>query len=196
MDKNISTVLSMVLFSVVLLTACNEQATNKPPATAAPTSTETPGPSATFTPQPASLTGKVLLVGNTSTPLTSSVELHTSDNFTLVGYGGTDPDGNYRIENMDAGTYELWVLVTPIKAMVSGCSDVAPPTDEWKMGIKFNDDTALLLEDAFLSRALIFAQTRQTSDLGAQGFYAVLEDFEVEPGKEIEKDVILLCKPK
>ena len=193
MDKNRSTFISIVLFSVVLFTACNGQVTTMPPATAVPTATEAPTPSP---PPPGTLTGKILLVGNTSTPLASSVELHASDNFTLAAKGDTDSDGVYRIENINAGTYELWILITAVKGMVSGCSDVAPPTNDWKMGIQFSDDTALLLDDAFLSRALIFAQTHQTSDVETQGFYAVLEDFEIEPGAEIEKNVILLCKPK
>ena len=124
------------------------------------------------------------------------VELHASDNFALAAKGDTDLEGVYQIENINAGTYELWVLITPVKGMVSGCADVAPPTADWKMGIKFSDDTAILLEDAFLSRALIFAQTRQTSDPDPQGFYAVLEDFVVGPEIENEKNVILLCKPK
>ena len=196
MDKNISTFIFIVLLSALLPIACSEQAATMPPATVSPTSTQTPIPSPTFTSQPVSLTGKIILVGNTSTPITSSVELHARDNFTLVGKSNTDSNGIYQIENIDAGTYELWALITPIKAMVPGCSDVAPPTNEWKMGIKFSDDTALLLEDAFLSRVLIFAQTHQTSDMEARGFYAVLEDFKVEPEKENEKNVILLCKPK
>ena len=136
------------------------------------------------------------MVGNESTPLTTTVELHDKSNFALVGQGDTDSEGTYKIENLDAGTYELWVLITPIKAMVPGCSDVAPPTDEWKVGIKFSDDTAISFPEAFLSRALVFAQVQQANDLQAQGFYAVLEDFKVEPEQENEKVVLLLCKPK
>ena len=196
MDKKVATFLAIVLTSVVLLTACNGQMTTIPSSTAIPTSTETSSPSPTFTPRPATLTGKILLVGIESTPLTSSVELHDSGNFTLAAKGDTDSEGVYQIENINAGTYELWVLITPVKGMVPNCADVAPPTADWKMGIKFSDDTAVILPDALLTRALIFAQVRQTSDLEAQGFYAVLEDFELEPGAEIEKNVILLCKPK
>ena len=196
MNKNISTLLTIILTSVVLLTACNSQVTAVPSAAPIPTATEIPAPSPTSTPQPVSLIGKILLVGNTSTPLTSSIELHNKDNFTLVAIGDTDSEGVYQIDNINAGTYELWVLITPVKGMVPNCADVAPPTADWKMGIQFSDDTAIILPDALLTRALIFAQVRQSSDLEAQGFYAVLEDFVVEPEIENEKNVILLCKPK
>ena len=78
--------------------------------------------------------------------------------------------------------------------MVPGCTDVAPPANNWKIGIKFSEDQALSMENAYLSKGLLLAQEMQTSDLKAQGFFAVLEGFKIESGIENKMDVNLLCK--
>jgi hypothetical protein len=214
MKNKISKFTSMLWFLAFLLTACNGQTAIKPSETAAPTSTETPVPTPTFTPlptssptptltlppterpvpQPASLTGTISLSGNVVKPVVSSVELRQKENFTLIGKGDTDSNGVYKIENIDPGTYELWVLITTKIEMVSGCTDVAPPDTKWKLGIKFGEDKALSMENADLSKGLLLAQEMQSSDLKAQGFFAVLEDFKIESGIENKLDVTLLCK--
>lgn len=199
---------SVLLFFAVLLTACNGQVAIEPSATAAPTSTTTPIPSPAFTPtitptlpptetpipQPASLIGTILLSDDTVKPFASSVELRQKYSFTLIGKGDTDSSGVYKIENIDPGTYELWILVTTKITMVSGCTDVAPPDNKWKIGIKFDEDKALSMENAYLSKGLLLAQNLQTSDLKAQGFFAVLEGFKIESGIENKMDITLLCK--
>ena len=204
----------MLLCLTFLLTACNGQNVIQPSATVAPTSTETLVPSPTLTPfptssptgtptlpptetpipQPASLTGTISLSSNSAKPFVSSVELREKESFTLVGKSDTDSNGVYKIENIDPGVYELWVLITPETDMVSGCADVAPPDNKWKLGIKFGEDKALSMENAYLSKGLLLAQNMQSSDLKAQGFFAVLEDFKIESGIENKMDVTLLCK--
>jgi hypothetical protein len=79
--------------------------------------------------------------------------------------------------------------------MISGCHDVAPPDDTWKIGIKFGEDQAMSMENAYLSKAfLLMKNMPSSSDLNATGFYAVLEDFKIESGIENKTDVTLLCK--
>jgi hypothetical protein len=205
---------SMLLLLAVLLTACNAQVAIKPSATVAPTSTETPVPPPTYTPlptstptitptlpptetpvpQPASLTGTIFLSNDTAKPFVSSVELRQKDSFTLIGKGDTDANGVYKIENIDPGTYELWVLITTKIKMISGCSDVAPPDSKWKIGINFGKDKGVTMGDAYLSKGLMLVENLQSSDLKAQGFFAVLEGFEIESGIENKMDVTLLCK--
>jgi hypothetical protein len=204
---------SILLFFAVLLIGCSGQVAIEPSATVAPTLTETPVPPPTSTPlptftltiaptlpptetpipQPASLTGTIFLSSDTAKPFVSSVELRQRESFALIGKGDTDSNGVYKIENIDPGTYELWVLITTNIAMVSGCTDVAPPDNKWKIGIKFGEDQALSMEDAYLSKALLLAQEMQTSDLKAQSFFVVLESFEIESGIENKMDVTLLC---
>jgi hypothetical protein len=214
--------LSTFLFLAIFLTACNGQITVEPSLTPAPTSTDTPVPTSTPTtpptststtpptltstitptlppteapvPQPASLTGTILLSGDTTQPFVSSVELRQKDSYNLIGKSDTDSNGNYKIENIDPGTYQLWVLITTKEAMIPGCTDVAPPNNKWRIGIKFGDDKALSMENAYLSKGLLLVQNLQTSDLKAQGFYAVLDGFKIKSGMENKMDVTLLCK--
>ena len=205
---------SLLLFFAVVLISCTGQVAIEPSATVTLTSTETLVPSPTFTlvptsspttaptlpptetpiPQPASLIGTVFLSSGTAAPFVSSVELRQRDSFALIGKSDTDSNGVYKIEEIDPGIYELWVLITTKLEMISGCTDVAPPADNWKIGIKFGEDQALSMEDADLSKGLLLAKEMQTSDLKAQGFFAVLEGFKIESGIENKLDVTLLCK--
>lgn len=198
----------MALFAV-LLSACGRQITIEPTATIAPTSTETPTPLPTSTPtltatvpptetaipQPASLTGTIKLSNGTAKPFVSLVELRQKGGFNLIGKSETDPGGVYKIENIDPGTYELWVLITTDSEMISGCADVAPPDDSWKIGIKFGEGKAMSMEHAYLSKALLLMENMPSSSgLNAEGFFAVLEGFKIESGMENRMDVTLLCK--
>jgi hypothetical protein len=214
MKNKIAQFSSILLFLSVLLTACNGQIAIEPSPTVAPTATETPIPLPTATPlptstltitptlpptetpipQPASLSGTIFLSGDTAKPFVSSVELREKDSFTLIGKSDTDAKGVYKIENIDPGTYELWVLITTKTTMVSGCSDVAPPDSTWKLGIKFDEAKGLTMKDAALSKGLLLAENLQTSDLKAQGFFAVLEGYKIESGIENKIDVTLLCE--
>jgi len=214
MKNKISLFSSMLLLLTGLITACNGQVAIEPPPSLAPTSTETPVPSPTSTPlptytptiiptfpptetpipQPASLTGTIFLSGDTARPFVSSVELRQKGSFTLIGKDETDSNGVYKIENIEPGVYELWVQITTKITMVSRCTDVAPPDNKWKIGIKFDEDKALSIENAYLSKGLLLADSLQASDLKAQGFYAVLEGFKIESGIENKMDVTMLCK--
>jgi hypothetical protein len=198
----------LTLFAI-LLSACDGQIAIKPTATITPTSTKTPTPLPTSTPtvtatvppteteipQPASLTGTIYLSNNAVKPFVSLVELRQKDSFTLIGKGETDSSGVYKIENIDPGAYELWVLITVKSKMISGCADVAPPNDSWRMGIKFGKDQALSMENAYLSKALLLMENiPSSSGLNAEGFYAVLDGFKIESGMENKMDVTLTCK--
>ncbi len=213
-----SRVLIFILFTCMALTACNGQAAVQPTATVPPASTATLVPSPTFTsfpttsptasptamptldptetpiPRPASLTATISLSGDPAKPFVSAVELRNKDTFHLVGKSVTSANGVYKIEKIDPGSYELWVLITPKTQMLPGCADVAFPDNTWKLGIKFGGDKALTMEDANLSKGLLLAQNLQSSDLTAEGFFAVLEDFKIESGMENKLDVTLLCK--
>lgn len=108
--------------------------------------------------------------------------------------GQTDFNGAYKIENIDPGMYALWVLITTESAVPSGCNDIAPPDDTWKIGIRFAGDMGLTMEHAYLSKALLLAENMQSSDLKAEGFYAVLDGFEITSGIENKFDATLICK--
>jgi hypothetical protein len=78
--------------------------------------------------------------------------------------------------------------------MISGCGDIAAPDNTWKMGIKFGENKALSMENAYLSKALLLSQSLQSPSLKAQGFYAVLPGFEIMSGVKNNLDVSLICK--
>lgn len=192
----------------VLLTACNGQTVIEPSATVPPTSTETPVPPPTFTPTvtqtlpptetpipvPASLTGTIFMSKDATNPFVSAVELRQGDSFDLITGGKTDSNGVYYLENIEPGLYGLWVFITTESTVISGCNDVAPTDDKWKIGVMFNGDKALTMENAYLSKALFLVENLQSSDLKAEGYYAVLDDFEIKSGIENKMDVTLFCK--
>jgi hypothetical protein len=205
------------LFAMLLM-ACNGQIASEPSATIPPTLAKTPTPLPTSTPtetptplptptatitvvptetaipQPASLTGTIFLSSTDTKPFVSLVELRQKDSFTLIGKSKTNSGGIYKIENINPGTYVLWVLITSKAAIISGCTDVAPPDDTWKIGIKFGEDKAMSMENAYLSKALFLMKNMpSSSDLKATGFFAVLENFKIESGIENRMDVTLIC---
>lgn len=212
MVQSDSRFLLFLLSLVLLLSACTAQVTAEP--TAPPTATSiptatitstpslTPSPTATLTlfpsetpiPLPASLTGIVSLSGDSIRPLVSVVELREAESFDLLVKGDSNSRGEYRIEDIQPGKYELWVLITTKSSMVSGCGDVRPPDETWKIGINFEDDKALTMENAYLSKALLLVENLQGSGLQAIGFYAVLSDFEIASGIENKFDVALICE--
>ena|SRR5690349_12279911 len=179
------------LFSTATPTSTSTHTPVPPTSTA--TLTATPLPTETPVPGPASLTGTILLGGAS---FSSTVALRTADDsFTKIASSGTDSDGVYRMEDLERGTYEMWVLITSKSEMISGCNDVAPPDDTWRMGIAFGDDKALTIENAWLSKALLLMENMPaSSDLKAQGFFAVLPELEVRSGIENTMDVALICK--
>lgn len=195
-------------FLVIALTACNGQVAVVSTSTLPPNPTDTSTPPPTFTPaitptppstetpvsRSAALIGTIYLSGTMANPFISSVELRQKDSFNLIGKSDTDSNGSYKIESIDPGIYELWILITTKIAMVSGCSDIAPPDNNWKIGINFGGDKALTMGDAYLSNGLLLAQNLPTSDLKAEAFFAVLDSFNIEPGNENKMDVTLLCK--
>lgn len=203
----------------LVLNACSENIPPEPTATILPTITKTTTPLPTLTPtktptttptltvtltvsptetdipRPASLTGIIYLSNGNSKPIISLVELRQKSSFVLIGKNNTNSEGLYKIENIDPGTYELWVLITSKAAIISGCNDVAPPNDKWKIGIKFGEDKALSIQNAYLSKALLLMENiPPSSDLKATGFFAVLENFKIESGIENKMDVTLICK--
>ncbi len=122
------------------------------------------------------------------------VELREKDTYKLIGRGNTNSEGMYTINHIEPGTYELWVLITAQPIMISGCDDVAPPDETWKMGIKFAENKALTMENAYLSKALLLYESLRSSGFTAQGFYAVFEGVQIISGTENKMDVILICK--
>ncbi len=198
-----STMLSMV---AILLVSCTGQnviestATPMPTIAPSPTGTSTPVPTAKAIPSetaisgPASLAGSVFLLKSEQKPFVSRIELRQTESFALSGSGQTNSSGVFDIKNIVPGIYELWVLITSKPAMISGCTDIAGPDGKWQTGIEFEGNKSMSMQNAYLSKALFFYQNLPSSDFKAQGFFAVLPDFEIKPGIENKVDIVLICK--
>ena len=158
-----------------------------------PTATLTPVPSDTPNPLPASLVGTIFISNGNVNPFASAVELRMAESFDLVVGAKTNSKGEYKLEEIQPGKYELWVLITAKSAMLSGCNDVRPPDAEWKIGVKFEDGKGLTMENAYLSKALFLVDGLKASGLKATGFYVVLSNFEINSGVENKFDVTLFC---
>lgn len=77
--------------------------------------------------------------------------------------------------------------------MLSGCNDVRPQDEAWKIGVNFEDGQGLTMENAYLSKALFLVDGLQSAGLKAKGYYAVLSDFKILSGVENKFDVTLYC---
>ncbi len=98
-----------------------------------------------------------------------------------------------QIQKNSTGKYELWVLITTKSKMLSGCDDVRPPDERWKIGVNFADGKGLTMENASLSKALLLVDGLQSAGLKATGFYAILSNFEIMSGVENKFEVTLYC---
>ena len=201
----------VTLLHLLLLTACGVQATAiptdsptstplptatvtvTPTASPTPTSTLTPIPSDTPIPLPASLVGTISMSNGSVKPFASVVELRMAESFDLVADAKTNSKGEYALEEIQPGKYELWVLITTKSKMLSGCDDVRPPDETWKIGVNFADGKGLTMENAYLSKALLLVDGLQSAGLKATGFYAILSNFEILSGVENKFDVTLYC---
>ncbi|MFN8460673.1 MAG: hypothetical protein U0X93_02715 [Anaerolineales bacterium] len=95
-----------------------------------------------------------------------------AESFDLVAGAKTNSKGEYNLEEIQPGKYELWVLITTKSAMPSGCNDVRPPDTSWAIGVNFADGKGLTMENASLS-ALLLVGGLQSAGLKAT-VYAVL----------------------
>jgi hypothetical protein len=119
--------------------------------------------------------------------------LREKETFNLIAEVATDPSGKFKLADVQPGKYELWLLITKKPAVPSGCSDIQPPDLSWLIGIAFEGDKSLTIENAYLTKALLLNDGLQGSGLKAIGFYAVFSGFEVTPGADNQFDVVLIC---
>jgi len=59
-------------------------------------------------------------------------------------------------------------LITLQPIMISGCGDIAPPENTWKIGILFGENKGISIENAYLSKALMISDNLDPSVLKAQ----------------------------
>lgn len=183
-----------LLIIAYLISACNNgQIATKPPVTE--TETTTIATSETSSSNLATLTGTVFLSNENKNPFPTSVELRLKHSIIVSHHLEADSAGKYTIKNVQPDSYEFWILVTNDFSMLSGCDDVVPADGTW-FGIKYGDDKAVIIEEnASLKRAFEEAVFMSKNyDTGADGFYAIYPNLEIESGLEYQIDVVLICK--
>jgi hypothetical protein len=194
---------SLGVVAVLFLAGCTAL---KPTPVPTPTSTATPEPTATSTatltptvtstatvtpvPEPVTLSGTVLLSGQAEKPFKSIIELHMPEGVVIAS---TDAAGKFTLKNIQPGIYELWVLLNTQSKMISGCQDVAPPEDSWKLGIIFEDGKGLTMGNAYLSKALLLLENLPADSFTVKGIYFVNSAFEIKAGSTNQVEVILYC---
>jgi hypothetical protein len=160
-----------------------------------PTITATLTPTETEMPVPASLSGTISMSRNgENEAFVTSVELREIDGFDFIDGTETDGSGLYRFEDIYPGMYALWILITTEARMIPGCRDVAPPDTNWKMGIRFDGDKEMTMENAYFSKALMLVDNIDSSVLRADAFFAVFDGVEILSAAENSLDVILICQ--
>jgi hypothetical protein len=120
--------------------------------------------------------------------------LHEKVSFTLISKVSTTSQGTYKINNVQPGKYDLWILLTNSPKMIFGCIDVEIQNNGWKMGILFSKDAAITMGAVDLSKAILFSENLDPTLFSAKGFYAVLENYAILIGANSNLEVNLLCK--
>jgi hypothetical protein len=191
-------ILGIVLLGLVLLGCVAEQIVG-PTNTPAPTDTPTPLPTDTLTPTMTPtitpvpvifLQGRISLTGKQAAPFPTTLVLHGVSDFKTSWNAIADADGQYSFVNITPGEYNLWVMVTDQKSMVTGCSDVTSPDKNWKVGMHLGATTTLTMDSNFSLLQVI----------NMKGFGGISQiDFispalKLDASKPTQFDVNLICK--
>jgi len=178
-----------------------------PPPTVTKIPTETP------VPLPVSLSGTVFLSGDENKPFVTLVELRKYDKngseslLSRKVETKTENNGFFIIEDVEPDIYDLWVLLTSKPATISGCEDILPPDKQWRMGIDYgegnlkigygeNSNSDIIPEIPYLSEVIIFTQKLSMVNrlFIPNGFYVVLDDFEIKAGEPNKMDIFIKCE--
>jgi hypothetical protein len=116
-------------------------------------------------------------------PIGFSVSLYQEG--TLIAKGQIEDIAFYDFENIQPGTYEVWVLIPGWLIGMTDCDDIELPDDQWKWAALINGDERLYLEGVGYKEIL---------DKAFGDYYAVLDGLEIKPGVVNEVDVNLVCK--
>jgi hypothetical protein len=199
MQIRIIQIISIALFASAILVGCGG---NIPVAT--PTNTEVVAtdteipPTATNTSIPPTetpvpivfLKGKIKFSGARQDPFSTKLVIHAIDEFKTTWTVQSDKNGEYSFADIKPGKYNLWILMTANKTMISGCSDVISPGNTWKTGIYLSETTVLTM-DKNLS---LLEAINLKGFVGVSRIDFISPEIELESGKIAELNVELNCK--
>jgi hypothetical protein len=150
-----------------------------------PTATKTPV-SPTETPAPIKfLEGKISFIGAKQAPFSTELTIHDSDEFKTEWTVQSDENGEYYFVDIKPGKYNLWIMMTSNKYMISGCSDVISPGEDWETGIHLGATVLTINNNLSLLEAI--NQTDGRIDF-------ISPEIELTSGNTVEFNIKLECK--
>jgi len=158
-----------------------------PTVTLLPTATQTP----TETSVPiVFLKGTLKFSGARQDSYSTKLAIHDINNFKTTWSVQSDKNGEYSFTDIKPGKYNLWILMTDNKVMISGCTDVISPDKTWKTGVYLSETTVLTV-DANLS---LLEAINMKGFVGVTRIDFISPAIELKSEKTTELNVVLNCK--
>ncbi len=182
-----------------------QQPTDTPPLTQMAAKTNTPSilplqvstQPATIAPQQATLSGIVFLTDEAELggwPFAYHVELRQENISKVAEYPDENRPQQFIFENIEPGTYQLWVLIPPETLSFKKCYDIGLPNKMWKLGRILEGNETFTDTNRSYREAFLQAEKDNSSDSKTYEFYAVLENLDIKLGIDNYIDVTLICK--
>ena len=159
----------------------NPTATSTPTVTSSPTTTQT-ATEIPFTPtvtvEPGVVAGSIHLVSDEVAPFQTRIELRMENSNTIYKSTESGSDGTFRFENVDSGTYDIWILISDLPEPIAGCSDNSIERPEWMIVVEMSRGKAtMMMVKGTLETAIEWAEILESESPGLKptGFYAVTD---------------------
>ena len=151
------------------------------------------------TSNPTSLSGIVFLTDpaqNGGWLLVARVELLKGNEIKVADYPDENRPQMFIFENIEPGTYQLWVLIPPDTLSLKNCYDVGLPDKTWKLGKIVDNDRIYAAPDKSYRELFLQAMADHPSDSKTLEFYAVTKTIDVKSGIDNYVDATFICKDR
>jgi hypothetical protein len=128
------------------------------------------------------LSGAIQLSTIPAKPISTSIELHTIDDFQFVEPVATDSEGIYRVIGGRPGIFNLWILISSNSEFVGSCTDLVLPDSDWSWGIIAGGVRGILFDTLSRNDARLLSSKLQAPGLLSDDFFAVRSEVELKSG--------------
>lgn len=129
-------------------------------------------------------------------PLASCIELLRGDIVKVAKYPDENRPQIFIFENIEPGTYQLWVLVPPDTLSLKNCYDVGLPNETWKFGKVVGNDRLFVQPSQSYREVFLQALADYPTNPKTHKFYAVMEFIDIKPGIDNFVDATFICKDR